>query len=48
MRITGVIDSWRPTPHFYRTEDYGKAEQLFTPFSTSRELKMQRSGSMNC
>jgi putative ABC transport system permease protein len=50
MRITGVIGEWRPTPHFFdlNTEDFGKAEQLFTPFSTSRELKMQRNGSMDC
>ncbi|HEU0033920.1 MAG TPA: ABC transporter permease [Kofleriaceae bacterium] len=50
MRIVGVIDNWRPTPHFYdlTTGDYGKPEQLFAPFSTSIELKFSRSGSMNC
>jgi putative ABC transport system permease protein len=50
MRIVGVIDRWRPTPHFYdlSTETYGKGEQLFAPFSTSRELKLARSGSMDC
>jgi putative ABC transport system permease protein len=50
MRIVGVIDSWRPTPHFYdlNTDQFGKAEQLFAPFSTSRELKFARSGNMNC
>ena len=50
MRITGVIGNWRPTPHFYdlNTAQYGKPEQLFVPFSTSRELKLDRSGSMNC
>jgi putative ABC transport system permease protein len=50
MRITGVIDNWRPTPHFYDlfSNQYGKPEQLFVPFSTSRELKLDRSGSMNC
>jgi putative ABC transport system permease protein len=50
MRITGVIGDWRPTPHFYdlNTAKYGKPEQLFVPFSTSRELKLDRSGSMNC
>ncbi len=50
MRIVGVIDTWRPTPHFYdlTTGTYAKAELLFMPFSTSRELKLPRSGSMNC
>jgi putative ABC transport system permease protein len=50
LRIAGVIDSWRPTPHFYdlHTDVYGKGEQLFAPFSTSRELKLARSGSMDC
>jgi putative ABC transport system permease protein len=50
LRITGVLDNWRPTPHFYdlNTGSYTKPEQLFVPFSTSRELKLDRSGSMNC
>jgi putative ABC transport system permease protein len=50
LRITGVIDTWRPTPHFYdlNVQDYGKPEQLFLPFSTSREIKITRNGSMNC
>jgi putative ABC transport system permease protein len=45
-----VIDSWRPTPHFYDLHNgtYGKPEQLFAPFSTSRELKLARSGNMSC
>jgi putative ABC transport system permease protein len=50
MRVIGVVDSWRPSPHFYdlTTDVYGKGEQLFAPFSTSRELKLGRSGNMNC
>jgi putative ABC transport system permease protein len=50
VRITGVIDDWRPTPHFYDlfTAEYGNAEQLFMPFSTSRELNLDRSGQMDC
>jgi putative ABC transport system permease protein len=50
MRIVGVIDSWRPTPHFYdlNTGEYSKAELLYIPFTTSRELKLGRSGSMDC
>lgn len=50
MQIAGVIDRWRPTPHFYdlNTGVYRQGEQLFAPFSTSRELKLSRSGEMNC
>jgi len=50
LRIIGVIDDWRPTPHFYDlfTAEYGKAEQVFLPFSTSRELDLKRDGQMNC
>ena len=50
MRIIGVIDSWRPAPHFYdlNADRYGEAEVVFAPFSTSAELKLRRSGSMDC
>ncbi len=48
--VAGVIDGWRPTPRFYdmNTDRYGTIEDVFLPFSTSRDLKMSRSGSMNC
>jgi putative ABC transport system permease protein len=50
LRVIGVIDSWRPTPRFYdlNNDAYGKGELLFVPFSTSRELKLSRSGSLDC
>jgi putative ABC transport system permease protein len=50
MRIVGVIDTWRPSPHFYdlTNESYGQGEQLFAPFSTSAELQLPRNGSMDC
>jgi putative ABC transport system permease protein len=50
LRIVGVIENWRPAPHFYDLNNggYTKGEQLFIPFSTSRELKLSRSGTMNC
>ena len=43
MRIIGVIDSWRPTPHYFDliTGEYQKAEQLFVPFETAHELKLR-------
>jgi len=48
--VAGVIDEWRPTPRFYdmNTDRFGTLEDVFLPFSTSRDLKMSRSGSMNC
>lgn len=50
LRIAGVLDDWRPTPKFYDTNQsrYGTVEDVFVPFSTSRDLKLGRSGSMNC
>ena len=50
LRIVGVLASWRLTPRFYdlTSDRYGKGEEVFVPFSTSRELKLARSGNMNC
>ena len=50
FRIVGVIADWRPTPKFYdlNSDRYGEAEQVYLPFSTSRDLKMGRNGGMNC
>lgn len=50
MRIVGVLEHWVPTPHFYdlNTGAYGTSEQLYVPFTTSRELELSRSGSMDC
>lgn len=50
LAIVGVLDEWRPTPHFYDlfTGTYDDAEQLYLPFSTSRELELERRGSVDC
>jgi putative ABC transport system permease protein len=50
LRVVGVLDTWEPNPHFYdlTTGSYGAHELLFVPFSTARELKLSRSGTMNC
>jgi putative ABC transport system permease protein len=50
MRIVGVIDRWQLSPHFYdlTSGTYGIAEEVFAPFSTSRELRFGLSGDMNC
>ena len=48
--VVGVLDEWRPVPKFYDmySDLYGRVEQVFIPFSTSRDLNMARSGNMNC
>jgi putative ABC transport system permease protein len=52
FRIVGVLDNWRPVPKFYdmhtSRHGFGKAEQVYLPFSTSRDLQLSRSGNMNC
>lgn len=50
FQVVGVLDEWRPTPKFYdlNSNRYGEAEQAYVPFSTSRDLRMDRNGSMNC
>ncbi|HEX3480152.1 MAG TPA: ABC transporter permease [Kofleriaceae bacterium] len=50
LRVIGVAENWRPAPHFYdlNTDVYGAGEQLFVPFTTSRDLKLARSGSLDC
>ena len=50
FHVVGVLDAWRPVPMFYDiySDNYGDVEQVFLPFSTSRDLDMARSGSMDC
>ncbi len=50
LRITGVLDDWNPKPKFYdiSTGRFGRGESVSLPFSTFIDLKMDRSGNMNC
>ena len=50
LRITGVLDTWSPTPKFYdpNTGTFGANEEVFIPFSTALDLKLGRNGNMNC
>ena len=51
FQVVGVLDEWRPTPKFYDmygNRGYGETDQVFLPFSTSRDLAMARNGNMNC
>ncbi|WP_449427635.1 ABC transporter permease [Rhodanobacter umsongensis] len=50
FRIVGVLDSWRPNPHFYdlNTGSYAYGEQVFLPLQTMLELRLDRNGSTDC
>lgn len=50
FRIVGVLDDWRPAPRFYDLSGdlYGETEEVYVPFSTSRDLQMTRNGNMSC
>ncbi|NGY04162.1 ABC transporter permease [Solimonas terrae] len=50
FRVVGVLDDWRPTPHFYdlNSARYSDYEEVFLPLSTAMELEFGRNGSMDC
>ncbi len=50
LQIVGLLDDWSLNPRFYdlTSRRFGGAEQVFIPFSTSRDLKLGTQGSMNC
>jgi len=50
LRVIGVLGDWNPTPRFYdlNVQRFGGSEELFLPFSTSREMNLDTQGNMNC
>lgn len=50
FQVVGVLDDWRPVPKFYdlTTGRFGATEDVFLPFSTSRDLDFGTQGSTNC
>ncbi|WP_130619516.1 ABC transporter permease [Dyella amyloliquefaciens] len=50
FRVIGVLDSWRPSPHFYdlNMDDYANTEEVFVPLTTSRDLRFDHNGSTDC
>jgi putative ABC transport system permease protein len=50
LRIVGVLDVWRPVPHFYDIYNgrFSGSEQVFVPLATSRALAMARDGGISC
>ncbi|HET7930685.1 MAG TPA: FtsX-like permease family protein, partial [Rhodanobacteraceae bacterium] len=50
FRIVGVLDAWRPNPHFYdlTTGSYNYYEQVFLPLQTALQLHFDGNGSNDC
>jgi putative ABC transport system permease protein len=49
LRVIGVVADWRPSPRYYDlSSPFGPAEQLFVPFSTSRELHLRGTSPVSC
>jgi putative ABC transport system permease protein len=50
FRVIGLLGDWKPAPRFYdlTSQRFGGDEQILLPFSTSRALKLDTQGSMNC
>lgn len=51
FRIVGVLDAWRPHVRFYDLTGFnrfGDTEEVFLPFSTSRDLALSRAGAITC
>ena len=48
--IAGVLDAWRPAPHYFDLTlgPYAAPAEVYLPVQTSFDLKLGRSGSMNC
>ena len=49
--VIGVLEDWRPMPKFYdiyAQGGYGQPEGVFLPYATAIDLKMSRSGSLDC
>jgi putative ABC transport system permease protein len=50
FHIVGVLDDWRPNPHFYdlNTGAYNYFEQVFLPLQSALELHFAHNGSNDC
>ncbi len=50
FQVIGVTEQWRPSPRFFdlTNQRFGGDEDIFLPFSTSRALRLDTQGSVNC
>lgn len=48
--IVGVLDAWRPAPHYFDMTMgvYAQSAQVYVPFQTAMGLKFGASGNTNC
>jgi putative ABC transport system permease protein len=49
-RITGVMDTWEPTPKFYdvNNQSFGDAEEVYIPLSVSIAREISSNSNTNC
>jgi putative ABC transport system permease protein len=49
-RITGVMDTWEPTPKFYdvNNNSFGDVEEIYFPLSVSIAKELYSNGNTNC
>ena len=49
-RITGVMDTWEPTPKFYdlNNQEFGDVEEAYFPFSVAISKELDSNGNTNC
>jgi len=50
MRIIGVLDHWRPVPHYFDLTlgSFADTAEVFVPFATAITLKFSSWGNFNC
>ena len=50
LRVIGVLDHWRPVPHYFDISlgAYAETAELFAPLSTALAQKYGSSGNVNC
>jgi putative ABC transport system permease protein len=50
FRVIGVLDTWRPVPHYFDMTNgaYREAEDVYLPISTGIALKLSSSGNTTC
>lgn len=50
LRVIGVLDDWRPVPHYMDTTlgAYAKPAELYLPFATAQGFRFGSSGNMDC
>lgn len=50
FQVMGVLDTWRPNPHFYDLYmgRYSASEDVFVPLTTSRDTRLEHDGSTDC